>query len=535
MIKVLIKKQLYEIFRGYFYDSKKNKARSVVSTVLFILLFVGLMAGVLGGIFTYLSISLCAGFVAVDMGWLFFLIMALIAIAIGAFGSIFNTYSGLYLSKDNDLLLSMPIPVSSILAARLITVYLMGLMYSAIVIVPAVIVYWIFAGATVLNVIGGLLLVLLISLIVLILSCALGWCVAKISLKLKHKNFTTVIASLLFLAAYYWIYFKAQTVINDLMENAIAYGNKVKDSAYVFYLFGKIGEGDPLAMLTFAIGIGAVCVLTCYILARSFIGIVTSSGPSVHIAYKEKKAKQRGEFAAVLGKEFSRFTSSANYMLNCGLGSLFFVVIGVLLLIKRGAILPAMTELFGAESGSMICIFLVVAACATISMNDMVVPSVSLEGKSLWILQSVPVDAWNVIKAKLGVQLIVTAVPLCIYDICMLIIMRKNPAQMILAVIVPVLFLFFMDMFGLMLGIVRPNLTWTNELAPIKQSLNVMIAMLGGWAFTIVMVAPYLMVGYQIGAAGYLLIVGAVLVVLDVLLYFWLKKVGVKKFAELGQ
>ena len=31
MIKVLIKKQLYEIFRGYFYDSKKNKARSVVS------------------------------------------------------------------------------------------------------------------------------------------------------------------------------------------------------------------------------------------------------------------------------------------------------------------------------------------------------------------------------------------------------------------------------------------------------------------------------------------------------------------------
>ena len=218
-----------------------------------------------------------------------------------------------------------------------------------------------------------------------------------------------------------------------------------------------------------------------------------------------------------------------------GFWTMFFVVIGVLLLIKRGAILPAMTELFGAESGSMICIFLVVAACATISMNDMVVPSVSLEGKSLWILQSVPVDAWNVIKAKLGVQLIITAVPLCIYDICMLIIMRKNPAQMILAVIVPVLFLFFMDMFGLMLGIVRPNLTWTNELAPIKQSLNVMIAMLGGWAFTIVMVAPYLMVGYQIGAAGYLLIVGAVLVVLDALLYFWLKKVGVKKFAELGQ
>ena len=29
-----------------------------------------------------------------------------------------------------------------------------------------------------------------------------------------------------------------------------------------------------------------------------------------------------------------------------------------------------------------------------------------------------------------------------------------------------------------------------------------MIAMLGGWAFTIVMVAPYLMVGYQIWGGG---------------------------------
>ena len=35
---------------------------------------------------------------------LYFLIMGMIAIALGTFGSVFNTYSGLYLSKDNDLL-----------------------------------------------------------------------------------------------------------------------------------------------------------------------------------------------------------------------------------------------------------------------------------------------------------------------------------------------------------------------------------------------------------------------------------------------
>ena len=55
---------------------------------------------------------------------------------LGAFGSVFNTYSGLYLAKDNDLLLSLPIPVRALMASRLLGVYLMGLMYSAVVILP---------------------------------------------------------------------------------------------------------------------------------------------------------------------------------------------------------------------------------------------------------------------------------------------------------------------------------------------------------------------------------------------------------------
>lgn len=55
MLKLLVKKQLSEIFRVYFYDAKKNKARSKVSTIMFMLWFAVIMIGVLGGIFTMLS------------------------------------------------------------------------------------------------------------------------------------------------------------------------------------------------------------------------------------------------------------------------------------------------------------------------------------------------------------------------------------------------------------------------------------------------------------------------------------------------
>ena len=41
----------------------------------------------------------------------------------------------------------------------------------------------------------------------LTLSCALGWVVAKVSRKLKHKSFITVIVSLAGLAIYYFFVF----------------------------------------------------------------------------------------------------------------------------------------------------------------------------------------------------------------------------------------------------------------------------------------------------------------------------------------
>ena len=74
---------------------------------------------------------------------------------LGVFGSVFNTYSGLYLAKDNDLLLSLPIPVRAMLASRLLGVYLMGLMYSGVVMLPAVIVYWAVGVLTAATVLGG--------------------------------------------------------------------------------------------------------------------------------------------------------------------------------------------------------------------------------------------------------------------------------------------------------------------------------------------------------------------------------------------
>ena len=122
--------------------------------------------------------------------------------------------------------------------------------------------YLITAGFSVSALIGGILFVVLVSLIVLILSCILGWVVAKISQKLKNKSYITVIISLVFIAAYYFVYFKAQAAFRQFIENAGMYGAKIKGGAYPFYVLGKAAAGDWLSMVICAVVVAALSALT---------------------------------------------------------------------------------------------------------------------------------------------------------------------------------------------------------------------------------------------------------------------------------
>ena len=501
-----------EIFRGYFYDEKKNTRRKKSSMILMFALYIVLMVGVIGGIFTGLSVMLCKPLVIADMGWLYFLLTGMISIALGAFGSVFSTYAGLYLAKDNDLLLSLPIRVDVIIASRLASVYLLGLIYSAVVSVPAMIVYLVnFFSVKVLF--ASLVMVILISFFVAELSCLLGNVVARISQKLKNKSFITVIVSVLFLGGYYFVYFKAQSWISLLVEHASLYGNMIKGKAYFLYLLGSANEGNPLGLLAAVLAVGVIGAVTWLLLSKSFIKLATSTGRSAKVSTELKFGKRTGVDSALLRSEFRRFTGSANYMLNCGLGTLMLIVSAVIFIIKGGAIVGAMDAFFEADS-EITAIILCAGICLIASMNDMVVPSVSLEGKSLWIKQSLPVTWRQVLMAKFNTQVILTAIPAFLSVICLIPSLNCGVLLKVLIVLFVLIYPVFGSAFGLFLGTRNPGFVWTNELMPIKQSGEVMIALLGGWVIPAAFGFLYMAFGYKIGAEIWMVISGVILVVL---------------------
>lgn len=532
MFWILVKKQLAEVFKSYFYDAKKNKMRSKWAIAGWIVFFILIMIVMLGGIFTFLSLSLCGGLTQAGMGWLYFLLMGGIAIVLGAFGSVFNTYAGLYLSKDNDLLLSLPIPVRTIIAARLANVWLMGTMYVTVVLLPAIVVYWIVSGITAGKVICGIILYLVVTFIVLLLSCLLGWVIAKISLRLKNKSFISVLVSLLFIGGYYFFYFRANDLIMDIILNAETYGEKLKGAAYALYLFGRIGEGDYAAAAVFAAVTAVLCALAWRILSRSFLNIASSAGKTEHVRYVEKTVREKSVFGALLSKEFGRFTSSASYMLNCGLGILLLPAAGVLLLIKGRVICEAVGEAISGRP-DFAAVLVCAALCMAASMNDMAVPSVSLEGKSIWIPQSLPVSPGTILLAKIAVQLILTGIPMLLAAACGAFIVPASAAVKTMVFVTPLVYVLFSAVCGMFAGIRMPLLSWTNEIAPIKQSGAVAIILFGGWIIITAMAGVYMLIGYRIGAALYMVCWSILLTLVSFALLRWLETRGAEAFSSM--
>ena len=532
MVKTLLKKQFAEIFRNYFYDTKKNKVRSKAGTIGYFVFFFLIMVVLLGGMFSMMAVSLCAPLVAAGAGWLYFAITGLIAILLGILGSVFSTYTGLYLAKDNDLLLSMPIPTDMIMLTRLMGVYLMGLMYSSVAIVPAIVVYLITVPFSAKAVIGCIVLLILISIVVLTLSCLLGWVVAKLSTKLKNKSFVSVLISLVFIGLYYFVYFKAMDLVRDLIANITVYGPTIREKAYAVYLFGSVGEGDPLSIAVCTAVVGLLFGLMWWLLGKTFLSLATATGKTEKIKYKARREKQRSAASALLSKEFRRLTSNANYMLNCALGTLLIPVLGILLLVKGPSLVGTLNDVFGSERGA-VTVLICAALCTACSMNDTAASAVSLEGKNIWIPQSLPVDPWQFLRAKLRVQLLLSMPSLLFASLCAVFALHSSAAEAVLIVLLPQIFVLFFALLALTLDLRRANLGWTNELAPIKQSMQVAVALLGSMAYAILLAGAYLLLMPSFGALVYLSCFTLMTGIGALLLFLWLRRKGGKLFMEL--
>ena len=531
MTKTLIKKQLMEVFAWLYQDRKTGKNRDKKGIVIYALLYL-FVFGALTVVFYQISKLLCKPLAQAGFDWLYMALMGIVSVTLGVFGSVFNTFSTLYQAKDNDLLFAMPITERSVLTARLSGVYAMGLMYELFAMIPAVIVYFSVAKMHLPGILFCLLIPFVLSFFVLTLSCILGWVVAVINSRLKNQKILTVIISLGFIGAYYYLCGSAGNLLQTILVNPQNIAGKIKGVLYPLYHMGLAAQGNALSMLIFTAIIAVLFAVVYLILHRSFFKLATENKGTAKVQYVEKQARAASAGNALLRKEFCRFLQSPNYMLNCGLGIVFMLIAAVALLIKQDVVKNMILKAAGYED--LFALVAVAAICMMTTMNDMAAPSISLEGKNLWLVQALPVSGWQVLKAKMGLQLILTSIPAALLTLCVEWVLEP---ELLFAVLIPatvLLFVVMMAAFGLLCNLKAPNLTWTSEIVPLKQSVSVILALFAGWVAVVAFAGVYYLLRAHVTPAVFLICLDVVLLVVDAALVSWMKGKGSRVFERLG-
>ena len=531
MIKALLKKQMSEVFSGVF-GKKRDGTRRDRRGIIVMSVFLGFLFLYLCVSFYFLFGRMCKPLVQAGVGWLFVAFGALIALVFGVVGSAFTTYSSLYRAKDNDMLLSMPIKPKYILFARLFGVYMWGLIYELSVMIPITVAWFIHGDPGALGIIFTLLVTVILSFFVLVLSCILGFVVAAVSSKMKSKNFAAVALSIVLLVAYYFLYSKLLNVLTDVLMYADRLASGFKKALYLFYHMGCAAEGDLLSLAISTAIVAALLAVVYFVLSKSFISITIVNKGERKKAYKEKKAKGGSANSALLRKEFKRFTGSATYMLNCGLG-LLFLIAGAVAVVVKAKDIRAFVNITAGGNSDLMALIMTAMLCAIVSMVDITSPSISLEGKNLWIIKVVPVSGWQVLRAKLSMHLLLLGIPTVMALVCVIAVFGMSVLPAVLTVITVLAFELFMAEFGLFMNLKKHSFDWSNEIIPVKQSMSVAFTLLGGMALVGGAAGLYFAVRRFMSPMLYFVCVSLIFVTAAAVMLLWLMKKGSKEVENL--
>ena len=523
MLKRIFDIQMRAMYRNViFRGSKKVKKPSKTKLVLFALLALYVISACMFSVGFFFHMM--AG---VLPGWMYFSNLALMTFGAAVMMTAFSCQSLLFEAKDNELLLSLPIKPVDILGGRLLVLLTLEYLTSLLVLLPAVAVYaWVVrpAIAFYLFTIAAMLVLPLLGLTV---SSLLGYLVSVLTKKLGNKSFVTLVY-LAFIGIYMWGYTSLVNMATKAMESGVAPDAAWQKLLPPMYRMGMaLGELDVISLAYFMLWCLVPFGVMYYILSRSFISIATANHSGRRVEYKERRLEKSSIFKALIIKEFKRFISTPIYLLNSGFGFLLSVVLGVVILVKGSGIIGNIMP----ELAQNATIGVLGVLCFLAAMSTTTAPSISLEGKNIWILKSNPIKTTDILGAKLMLNLVLGVPTLVFAGLCSAYAVGATTIQTAIIVLIPVGVQIFVAIMGLVFNLYFPKLDAVNETAVVKQSASVMLTLFSAFAFLAALITAYVYIKVPIewlGAGAFV-----VISVINAVAYKFLMGKGVRMFEEL--
>ena len=125
-------------------------------------------------------------------------------------------------------------------------------------------------------------------------------------------------------------------------------------------------------------------------------------------------------------------------------------------------------------------VFYIFVFTVLVTLSSTTYPSISIEGKQIEILKSLPITAKYIIKSKILLHLSVSGPIILVLNTVMAFYLHWSLEKVMLGYAMPFLYSLFIGIIGCLINIFFPNFEWENITHIIKQSLPAILSALIG-------------------------------------------------------
>ena len=458
---------------------------------------------------------------------------------------IYKTESLIFNCKDDQLLLSLPIKRRSVLFVRVFKFYVFELLFNSMFLLPVMIAYIRWADSvTITYFIASGVMLLLSPIIPIILSCFFGAIVSSISSRFKYKNVAQIIFSMALLIVMLYLSFNIDGAYRYIVAHATSINDLIMKIYYPAGVYAKlITEFNIIDLVVFIIvNLGAL-LLGVFVLSKVYFKINTRlknvSVSNKKININDLKVKTNSQVIALTKKELNTFFKIPVFIVNAGFALVLFIAAVILVSIKFDS---AITVFTSKELGlsltkelliNNIPVFIFVLIGMASFMTSITSSVISLEGRCISILKSLPVKTKTILLSKILAPLVVTTPVIMLGTIALVIRFKLGIFEGLLLLVSSIVMPLLSHLIGIIVNLKYPNLDWESETEVVKQSASSFIAVTGGMVMLILLILIVVNLISSVRPLVLLSFATIIYILIDTILYIYLMNRGAKKFSDL--
>ena len=456
---------------------------------------------------------------------------------------IYKTGPLIFNCKDDQLLLSLPIERKTVLFVRIFKFYVFELLFNLLLFFPLIVSYVSWAN----NIewtyyLTSAVMIFVLPIIPIIISCIIGAIISGLSSRFKYKNAAQIIITLIFIVFMMYLYFNLDHIIEYLAENATSINDLITKIYYPAGLYATLAvDFSALKLIIFIVVNIILFIITILILSKFYFKInsrIKKVTASSNVNVDELVIKSNSVNKALVKKELTTFFKTPVFIINAGFALFLFIITCVVIAVKFDSFLPMLIAEEGLnieESLIMnnLSIFIFALISAAAYMTSITNSVISLEGRNINIIKSLPVNTKTILMSKIYSGLTLTT-PVLVLGVLILIIRFKiSIIESLLLLLLSILVPLVSHYIGLLINLKFPKLDAENSTQVVKQSTSSLVSVLMGMVLLILSIYIILKIVGVIDSTLLLLIATLIYLVIDFILYLLTVKIGVKEFDKL--